>query len=600
MQTITFYAYKGGTGRSLMLANAAKYLARLGQKTFCLDLDLEAPGLHYKLQLDHKDATKEVTKGVVDWLACFCETGKVAESLREYTVSIKSDADREGGIILMPAGAVLSRNYWRQLSAIDWHKLFFSENPTGIPLFLELKARIEKEFSPDFLLIDARTGITEVGGVATTVLPTCVVCLLLNNRENLEGAREVLRGIRSAPRLPGHEPISLVPVLSRIPRMPEIGRRRPDYEDSLISGIKGFMNSSDDNGLSLDVSEVLVLHSEDSLQLDEAIRIGGSRTVDQSPLLRDYLRLFARLIPNEVVAPHLDKLIKNALSHMLEAPDETQAELEALATYSPHRDAFLALLKYYRLRSVDSARMLQAASRYWELSGDAQKEVLWSTVREHFKFEKSEASSGQTRMTVAPEFIEAVWRANGADDVDVAIKLSNYYIARGRSDKALEVIELLLDRIGDNERGIIEAINLVVGAEKWDFASSLIDRYRTRLGGQVAFQAAWANLAIRMSDPAKARMLVESKEFSPAQMQSSNPYIYIKVLKLSGRVEELNAALSNLLDRALADRNITPLLYETHQLFMELGMGHVFMNRAREVLPSSVAKRLLQPLGFEP
>ncbi len=377
-----------------------------------------------------------------------------------------------------------------------------------------------------------------------------------------------------------------------------MARRRLGYEDDLVEEVRAFMNEPDNDGRSLGVSEVLVLHSEDALQVTEAIRIGGSRTVDQSPLLRDYLRLFSRLIPNEAVAPHLDKLIKTALSHMLETPEETQAELEALATYSPHRDAFLTLLKYYRLRNVESAKMLQAASRYWELSGDAQNEILWSTVREHFKFDKREATSPAAR-PVAPEFIEAVWRAAGSDDVDVAMKLSEYYLARARSDKALEVIERLLAQIGDNERGIIAAINLMIGAEQWDFVSSLIDRYRPRLGGQAGFQAAWAKLAIKRGDPATARLLLESKEFLPAQMQAANPLLYIRLLKTSDRAEELNAALLNLLDRALADRNISPLLYETHQLFMELGRGHVFANRAREVLPANTAKRLLQPLGFD-
>src|SRR4029079_6952337 len=119
-------------------------------------------------------------------------------------------------ITLMPAGNVLSANYWRQLARLDWHKLFYSEEAEGIPFFLELKERIKAEFSPDFLLIDARTGITEVGGVATTLLPDQVVCLLLNNRENLEGARQVLRSIyrHSVMR---QEPIRIVPVLSRIP-----------------------------------------------------------------------------------------------------------------------------------------------------------------------------------------------------------------------------------------------------------------------------------------------------------------------------------------------------------------------------------------------
>ena len=56
-------------------------------------------------------------------------------------------------------------------------------------MFLDLRAKIEQEFAPDYLLIDSRTGITETGGVATTVLPDTLVCCLANNRENLEGAR---------------------------------------------------------------------------------------------------------------------------------------------------------------------------------------------------------------------------------------------------------------------------------------------------------------------------------------------------------------------------------------------------------------------------
>ena len=48
MRTITFYSYKGGVGRSLLVANVATYLATLGKRVFAIDFDLEAPGLHYK------------------------------------------------------------------------------------------------------------------------------------------------------------------------------------------------------------------------------------------------------------------------------------------------------------------------------------------------------------------------------------------------------------------------------------------------------------------------------------------------------------------------------------------------------------------------
>ena len=41
IQTITFYSYKGGVGRTLALANIAMYLSRFGQNVCIVDFDLE-------------------------------------------------------------------------------------------------------------------------------------------------------------------------------------------------------------------------------------------------------------------------------------------------------------------------------------------------------------------------------------------------------------------------------------------------------------------------------------------------------------------------------------------------------------------------------
>jgi cellulose biosynthesis protein BcsQ len=43
---ITFYAYKGGTGRTMALANLAWILASHGLQVLAVDWDPEAPGLH--------------------------------------------------------------------------------------------------------------------------------------------------------------------------------------------------------------------------------------------------------------------------------------------------------------------------------------------------------------------------------------------------------------------------------------------------------------------------------------------------------------------------------------------------------------------------
>ena len=45
-QVVTFYSYKGGTGRTMALANVAWILAANGKRVLVADWDLESPGLH--------------------------------------------------------------------------------------------------------------------------------------------------------------------------------------------------------------------------------------------------------------------------------------------------------------------------------------------------------------------------------------------------------------------------------------------------------------------------------------------------------------------------------------------------------------------------
>lgn len=301
MQTITFYSYKGGVGRTLVVANIAKYLARFGQKVFALDFDLESPGLHYKFRLDREEETNTIERGVVDYIHSFTEEGQVPESLAGYVIEVEPRTESGGSIHFMPAGNVPSSEHWRKLARINWHELFYSKGAKGIPLFLELKATIETEFAPDYLLIDSRTGVTEIGAVAITLLPDKVVCLLINNLENLEGARAVLRSIKRTPRLDGQEPVQIQAVLTRIPEM-----EKSQDEDRIRNETRDFLNEEAPKlSDTLNIQEVIILHSEPNLQISESLRIGGDRKPDESPLLRDYLRLFARLIPKEVIEPYI-------------------------------------------------------------------------------------------------------------------------------------------------------------------------------------------------------------------------------------------------------------------------------------------------------
>ena len=158
MRTITFYSYKGGVGRTLALANLARYLASFGQRVFALDLDLEAPGLHYKLASPAEQ--KAIRGGVVDVLHALLRgaiTDEAAgapsiapESMRDFVTRVDHLTDTGGSIHLMAAGHVPSAAYWRKLAQVSFHDLFYAEGARGIPFFfcrVDMAGNITKRHS---------------------------------------------------------------------------------------------------------------------------------------------------------------------------------------------------------------------------------------------------------------------------------------------------------------------------------------------------------------------------------------------------------------------------------------------------------------------
>src|ERR1700691_4982057 len=64
----TFYSFKGGTGRTMALANVAALLAKWGYSVLVVDWDLEAPGLERFFSGVKPDMGKArtTTPGIVD------------------------------------------------------------------------------------------------------------------------------------------------------------------------------------------------------------------------------------------------------------------------------------------------------------------------------------------------------------------------------------------------------------------------------------------------------------------------------------------------------------------------------------------------------
>ena len=76
---VTFYSFKGGTGRTMALANVAWILASNGKKVLVVDWDLDSPGLHKYFHpfLDREKIT--VTPGVIELISDYAWAATSAE-----------------------------------------------------------------------------------------------------------------------------------------------------------------------------------------------------------------------------------------------------------------------------------------------------------------------------------------------------------------------------------------------------------------------------------------------------------------------------------------------------------------------------------------
>ena len=188
---VTFYSYKGGVGRSLCLANVAALLAQQGRRVVLIDFDLEAPGLDSFPEFD----SIRSKPGVVEYTDDFLTTKRMPE-VSKYVHRCPFDKSGEGEIWLMPSGDKGSSSYNRQREQLNWEKMY--SDGIGEPFVNHWKGAIEDYCNPDFVFIDSRTGLTDVGGICTLHFPDLVVLLFSLNEQNLNGTHAVMETIRKS------------------------------------------------------------------------------------------------------------------------------------------------------------------------------------------------------------------------------------------------------------------------------------------------------------------------------------------------------------------------------------------------------------------
>lgn len=340
MFVVTFYSYKGGVGRTSALVNVAYRLARRGKRVFVMDFDLEAPGV----DAFGLTGTEENAPGLVEYISAFTLSGKVPD-LEGFV--LKSTFPGTSKRIFLMRGGKKDDAYKSALGLLDWKVLYRQRK--GFLLVENLKAAINEVFRPDYLLVDARTGLTDISGICTLQLPDLVVLLFSLNEQNVTGVSTVLKSIKGN-RL--NREIRTLLVASPVPDMPEwVEARAGRFEAARLS-----------MGKAADV----VLPYDPFLAFKESIVDGGVRGKSRSHLGRAYDLLMQKIIAEN--SSDVITLLRSAMRFRDEGQYElAESHYRQVVETMPHSvEAWVEFGKYQKLRG-NSSRACEYFERAYSL-----------------------------------------------------------------------------------------------------------------------------------------------------------------------------------------------------------------------------------------
>lgn len=399
MHIVTFYSFKGGVGRTLALVNIGVELANTGRKVLLVDFDLEAPGIDTYEAL----APSEPSKGIVDYVTSYMKNG-LAPDLIEHIYKVRKSSKVNGDLWVMPSGK-RDNFYGARLSQIDWQELYAKRD--GFLLIEDLKLKWESEIQPDYVLIDSRTGHTEVGGICTRQLPDTVVSLFIPNQQNLEGLGSTVDAIHLQ-NLKSSKSINLVFAASNVPDL-------DDEHQILRRMMSKFQNRLSMRGARLSRATITTINRYDSMQL-----------LDESMFLSER--------PRSRLAKQYRMLLRRIISHNL---DDREAALRALTEKFPRGGRFEQLT----IGDFDGGLSY------------SEQETIQTVLRKHADDPEVNFLTGQLLRSrgeieeASQQFERAYDLANQSGDPKIAkyhLELVNSMISRDPNFNSIEHLERLL------------------------------------------------------------------------------------------------------------------------------------------------------------
>ncbi|GAA3345499.1 hypothetical protein GCM10020358_52830 [Amorphoplanes nipponensis] len=332
-QIVTFYSYKGGTGRTMALANIAWILAASGYRVLTVDWDLESPGLHRYFHPFLRDKELHETDGVIEMIRRFSEATLGGEAdldiaeladFREYAVSLEWDFGT-GCLDLIGAGRQ-GPQYSAIVSTFDWDSFWAAH---GSAFFDELRHQMRSGY--DFVFLDSRTGLSDTAGICTVQMPSTVVSCFTLNTQSIEGSVAVARSILKAREQRDAPAPRILPVPTRVEdgeqRRLERGRAYAHRSFNPFLAASGIDDAVEYWGS-------VELPYRTFYAYEEILSTFGDQPRQENSLLAPYVRLARRIAGHPVAAPVVEEGVRQRVIRMFERSEPVEPS-RILINYVP-------------------------------------------------------------------------------------------------------------------------------------------------------------------------------------------------------------------------------------------------------------------------
>ncbi len=328
-QTIAFYSYKGGVGKSLAIANLAFCIRRLGKSCLVVDMDFDTPSLHLKLAIKDAPGIGGFTEFFVQgfklglggdsWNAvdrCWMFTPPTTEPrpgtvffaqdgsekpIADYVfrpfaftqgdISFEQSQKTERGMMhILPAGSMNSDEFWHIMMSPAWNWAFALSArsrlgrrlPSCEAQFRDYLVFVNQQFEtlvprPDYVLVDLRSGAHALSNAILAAWRPKLVCMFALNEDHLD----YLANVFSADRI--KDILRIVPVLCRIPESTD-PKTNPQIQHMLAR-------------IGCKEEDLFIIHSARSIEVyEEVVFDTRVREIKNSRMVQDYTKLFSYLL----------------------------------------------------------------------------------------------------------------------------------------------------------------------------------------------------------------------------------------------------------------------------------------------------------------